>query len=296
MGLPVTVARALRGSRGPPARPWIREEENEMGVTGWIGEEPDRQAPAMPTTAFLLANRADPEQARTLEQVLARALVVPDRSGPEREDPDDRYAAMVSRGYAPGLLSQLAQRLGDVSAELQAEREKLEQGAIRAGQVHRMHEAGRIRAWDIPAMLGDLGDEGTVARLERQQASLQQQLDAASEAIAPPERRDPDPLEAAAQRAHAAFAEVTRARMAELEAGVRRSRPRPPFFAGRGVAVRSEVTCGGCKAAGIDPDTSFLIHSDPDRHPGLDAEIDFDPEQRGPVQRRRRDDYGMAVR
>lgn len=235
-----------------------------MGVTGWIGEEPDRQAPAMPTTAFLLANRADPEQARTLEQVLARAAQAPDRGGPEREDPDDRYAAMVSRGYAPGLLSQLAQRLGDVSAELQAEREKLDRGAIRAGQVRRMHEAGRIRAWDIPAMLDDLGDEGRVAQLERQQASLQQQLDQAQEAITPPSRRDPDPLEAAAQRAHEAFREVTRARVAEMETrqASRPERRRP--FAGRGSVTRSEpVTCKLCIKYGATSEQSFLIHNDP---------------------------------
>ena len=85
---------------------------------------------------------------------------------------------MVSRGYGPGQLSQLAQRLADVSAELQAEREKLEKGAVRAGQVRQMHEAGRITAWDVMNMLGDEGDEGRVAQLQRQQASLQQQIDA----------------------------------------------------------------------------------------------------------------------
>jgi hypothetical protein len=233
-----------------------------MGVTGWIGEEPDTQAPAMPTTTFLLANRADPEQARTLEQALARAAAAPDRRDPEAPDPDERAAALLSRGYAPGAISQLAQRLGDVTAELQAEREKLERGATRAEQVRQTHAAGRITAWDVMNMLDDLGDEGRVAQLQRRQASLQQQVDAANEAIAPPERRDLDPLEAAAQRAHAAFAEVTRARMAELEAGVRRSRPRP--FAGRGVAVRSEVTCRDCIAVGASADESFLLHRDPD--------------------------------
>src|SRR5690348_10734543 len=264
-------------------------------ATGWLGaDEPDAQGPAMPTTGFILANRADPGQGRTLGEVLARAELAPDRDDPEPEDADDRMAWMVTRGYSPGLISQLSLRLADVSAELQAEEEKLAKGVRRAEQVRQMHEAGRIRAWDIPNMLGDLGDEGTVARLERQAASLRQQIDAAQEAIAPPERRDPDPFEAATSRAHTAFAEVTRQRMAEAQAR-QASRPAARPFAGRGLAVRTEITCGGCKAEGIDADTSFLIHSDPDRHPGLDAEMDFQPESGGSPQRRGYSSAGAVI-
>lgn len=237
-----------------------------MGITGWIVDEAEVPEPrgTASFTGFMLANRADPGQGRTLGEVLGRAGAVPDRGGPEAQDPDDRMAAMVTRGYSPGLISQLSVRLSDVENELAGERAKLEAGVRRAEQVRQMHEAGRIRAWDIPGMLGDdLGDEGRVSQLQRQAASLRQQIDAASEAIAPPEQRDLDPLEAAAQRAHATFVEVTRARMAEAEAGVRRSGPRP-FAGGHGVAVRSEVTCTECVMVGANPQESFLLHADPD--------------------------------
>ena len=45
--------------------------------------------------------------------------------------------------------------------------------------------------------------------------------------------------------------------------------------AGRhGHAVRSEdVTCPVCADLEVDGPTSFLVHSDPDRHPGVDAEM-----------------------
>jgi hypothetical protein len=78
---------------------------------------------------------------------------------------------------------------------------------------------------------------------------------------------------------------LTDAQVREM-AAVRSQAPgRRPFGHG-GHAVRSEFTCAGCKAEGIDADTSFLLHSDPDRDPGLDAEMDFYPEPGGPVQRR----------
>ena len=94
-------------------------------------------------------------------------------------------------------------RLGDVEAELADERAKVERGARRAEHVRRAHEAGRISALDMMRALGDdLGDEGRVAQLERQSASLRAQFEQANEAISPPERRDLDPLEAAAARAH----------------------------------------------------------------------------------------------
>jgi hypothetical protein len=198
----------------------------------------------MPTTTFLLANRADPGQGCTLGEVLARAGRAPDRDGPEAQDPDDRMAGLLTRGYSPGLISQLSMRLADAEAELQAERGKLEAGVRRAEYVRRAHEAGRITAWQVMEQLGDEGDEGRVAQLERRAASLRQQIGAASEAITPPERRDPDPLEAAAQRAHDLFAEVTRAKVAELEAGVRHSEPRP--FASAGLSAADECTGPDC--------------------------------------------------
>jgi hypothetical protein len=237
-------------------------------TTGWLGnDEPDGQAPQPRGTGgftgFILANRADPGQGRTLGEVLQRAGQAPDRGGPEPQDPDDRMAAMVTRGYSPGLISQLSQRLADTSAELEAERGKLEAGARRAEYLHRAHEAGRLTAWQVMEQLGDEGDETEVRRLERRAASLRQQIDAAAEAIAPPERRDLDPLEAAAQRAHAAFAEHTRALVAAAEARQAR-RPAARPFAGRGLAVRSEVTCAECIKVGATPEQSVLIHQDPD--------------------------------
>ena len=254
-------------------------------ATGWLGaDEPDEQAPAMPTTGFILAHRGDPGQGRTLEQALARAEQAPGRADPEPEDFDARAASMLTRGYQPGAISRLAMQLQDTCTELAGEQEKLEQAARRARQVHAMHERGQIRALDIPAMLGDEGDVGRVQQLHRQADSLRRQLDAAHEAMSPPSRRDPDPLEAVNRVGHAAYVEASRAAVAAVRAGTRRPERRP--FAGRGSAVRSEVTCGGCKAEGIDPDTSFLLHSDPDRHPGLDAEIDFVPDVPEQAERR----------
>jgi hypothetical protein len=62
---------------------------------------------------------------------------------------------------------------------------------------------------------GDFGDQATVERLERRADGLRRQIAEAQAAIAPPERRTPDPLEAASRHAHEVFVEVTRARMAE---------------------------------------------------------------------------------
>ena len=161
-----------------------------MGVTGWLGAEEPERSPGF--ADLILASRPEPGQGRTLEQVLARAAAAPDRHGDEHgpEDFDDRAAVMVTRGYSPGLISQLAARLSDVESELAGERAKLEAGARRAEQVRRAHEAGRIRAWDIPQLLGDDGDPGRVEQLQRQAATLRQQIRQANEAITPPPQRD----------------------------------------------------------------------------------------------------------
>ena len=63
---------------------------------------------------------------------------------------------------------QLAHRLGDTTAELEAERDKVEKAARRAQFAAREHAAG----WaSVPRMLsmmdGDDGDEDRVAMLER---------------------------------------------------------------------------------------------------------------------------------
>ena len=103
-----------------------------MVTTGWIAEEPDA-GPALPVTNFILSQRAAPAGPVTVDQAVSRVLSRADRPGRydaelEREDPDERAAALVTRGYVPGLVNELSQRLGDVQAELEAEREKIEQG------------------------------------------------------------------------------------------------------------------------------------------------------------------------
>jgi hypothetical protein len=214
-------------------------------------------------TEHILANRPAADTGRTLEEALSARRT--GWLGEERDDaadPDDRTAAMVTRGYRPGLLRQLAEQLADVSAALQGEQEKLERGIQRAEQVRHMHEAGRVTAWQIPGLLGDdLGDEARVRQLQRQQHSLREQLAEAQDAATPPtRRREEDPVEAATRHAHQVFVEVTRARMAAAETRVPERRP----FAGRGaLAVRAEeVTCPDCLQVGADAAESFLIHHD----------------------------------
>ena len=64
--------------------------------------------------------------------------------GPEREDPDEKAAFLVARGYAPGTIYQLQQQLGDVEAAAQGEREKIGKAAKRAESIHRAQQAGRL--------------------------------------------------------------------------------------------------------------------------------------------------------
>jgi len=106
-----------------------------MVTTGWIGEEPDAAGPAMPVTEMLLARQQ--RRAGPLETALARSAANDIREAREAAanapDPDQRAAAFVTRGYQPGLLNELSQRLGDTVAELEAEREKIEKGPAAAG-------------------------------------------------------------------------------------------------------------------------------------------------------------------
>ena len=246
-------------------------------ATGWLGYEPDEQdqggqAPAMPTSTFLLAHRATADAPKTLEQALARTAAVPDRPDPEVLDPDERAAGMISRGYQPGRISRLTQQLADVSVALAAEQERLDQDARRAEHLAALHQAGRISAFDV-MRLTDAGEGGegeslaprpSLDQLERQQASLRQQLDEAHGATSPPEPRQVDGVEAAAQRAHEIFREVTRQRRAEAEAGVRRSEPRPFASASRFAGRSTEHTGADCwvcreggRLAASDRDTSL---------------------------------------
>jgi hypothetical protein len=219
----------------------------QMVTTGWLTEEPD-EVPAMPVTQMMLARQQ--HRAGPLETALARSRANEIREAREAAanapDPDERAANLVARGYSPGLLNDLSQRLGDTVAELEAEREKLVRGERRQEIAAREHAAGRADVWQMQRMLdGDFGDQGTVERLERRAESLRRQIAEAQAMIAPPQARDLDGVEAASRHAHQVFAEVTRARMAEAEA--RRPEPRP--FAGRGAATDpdpvQEVRRGG---------------------------------------------------
>jgi hypothetical protein len=142
---------------------------------------------------------------------------------------EDHPAGNIGLWVHPGLLQELAQRLGDTTAALEEEQEKIEKGQRRAAHVMRMHQNGQIHAWDIPGALGDEGDPGRVAQLERQAAGLRKQIAEAQDMIAPPRQRDLDPVEAASRAAHEVFREVTRARWAEAQGGSRPRRERPPF-------------------------------------------------------------------
>lgn len=207
--------------------------------TGWTGEPPDAPA-AGGFAGFLQSMRAEPGPVDPLE----RARLAADRPD-EPYDADERAANLLASGYRPGHLSDLAQRYADTMTELAGERDKFEVSRRRQERIARDHAAGRITAFDIARMEGDAGDEGDAGRvrqLERRAENLRGQLADAS-AMVSPQQRSPDPLEAAAQRAHRAFAETTRAMMADAEAGALRREPRP--FASGGVAVRTEVFCAG---------------------------------------------------
>ena len=234
--------------------------------TGWIVEEPDA-APALPLTSFILANRPPPGEGHTLGAVLARAAQAPDRRGrePDPVDPDEHAANLINRGYHPGLLQELSGQLGDCQAELEAEKERIERGQRRAEHVRRAFEAGQIRALDIPAALGDEGDPDRVAFLERRAASLQRQIADATEAVSPPERRTPDPLEAAASRARGVLAMVEDERRAEDE---REARARAQMAADR-ASFRRSWRGGGVSRRSQQPTAVLESHSEAAGGPGF---------------------------
>jgi hypothetical protein len=200
----------------------------QMVTTGWVGEGPDAEAPALPLTRMALGMqhrgpgdrlalalaRSRAEQAREIRDEAAAA-----------PDPDERAAGLIARGYSPGLASQLSMRLGDTMAELADEEAKLEKAARRSERMHREHQAGRVSVTDIMRAMndGDAGDEDRVRLLTRRAESLRHQISEANEAMSPPQLRESDGVEAASRHAHQVFAEVTRARMVEA----RRPEPRP---------------------------------------------------------------------
>jgi phage head maturation protease len=192
----------------------------------------------MRTSDFILSVRGGPEdRGVTPGQVLARAVRGRDEDtlSPE-EAAEENALRCLAAGYAPGQISQLAQSLADVTADLQAERELIERGRRHAAHVSRMHAAGQITAWQVPGMLGDdLGDEGRAAKLEWKRDRLARQLGAAQQTVSVARQARPeDPLESASRHAHEIFAELTRQRMAEAQAS--RPEPRPFGAASRGAA------------------------------------------------------------
>jgi hypothetical protein len=223
-----------------------------MITTGWLTEEPD-EVPAMPVTQMMLGRQQ--HRAGPLETALARSRADEIREAREAAanapDPDERAANFVARGYSPGLLNDLSQRLGDTVAELEAEREKISRGARRQEIAAREHAAGRADVWQMQRMLdGDFGDQAVVDRLERRADGLRRQIAEAQAMIAPPQQRDSDPLEAASRHAHQVFAELTRQRFAEAQAG--RPEPRPFASVSRGAGRSTEHTgpdCRVCAAA-----------------------------------------------
>ena len=236
-------------------------------MTGyWTGEPPEAESPAMPApggfAGFIGSMRGGPDDRL---DPLTRAM----RARDEPEEPfddDDRSASLLARRYSAGQLTDLSQKLGEATAELEAERERIGKGEREAERVRGMLERGQISALDASRRLdGDFGDVHTAERLERRCQSLQRQIADATAIISPQRQPDLDPVEAASRRAHETFRQVTRQRMAEAEAG-RPYRARRPF-GGRGLAVRSEVTCAECIQAGATDEESFLIHSDPSPPP-----------------------------
>lgn len=222
-----------------------------MRKTGWLGEDPGDDTPPLHVTEMLLARRE--RRAGPLETALARSAaedaIQARREAAEAIDPDEHAANLVSRGYLPGLASQLAQRLGDAVAELEAEKEKVERG-----------------------------DPGRVSQLERRVESLRRQCGEAQQMITPPQaQRSADPVGGALERArdaHQEFVEVTRAQLA----GQSRPRAWRPF-AGRGSVVARSECCVHCIDQGVDDETSYLLHSDPELNvpvtaPGTQAEAD----------------------
>ena len=102
-------------------------------------------------------------------------------------------------------------------------------------------------------------------RINENLTALTRQMDQINAAVASRSAvgiDDQDDLLAPARRAHAAFVEETRLRMAGAAAG-RAPRARRPFVSRGSVIGRSEH-CLHCIDQGVDDETSYLLHSDPE--------------------------------
>ncbi len=162
-----------------------------MSQTAWMSE-PEPEAPDLPVTSMLLRNR-ERGPGDTLAEAQARSAAAEARQA-RREadavrDPDEIAASLISRGYAPGMMSGLAGRLADATAELEAEREKIEKGARRAEHVRGMLERGQIGALEsVQRLDGDFGDSHRAEQLERRVESLRSQMAEGAQLMVPPEQ------------------------------------------------------------------------------------------------------------
>lgn len=216
--------------------------------------------------SFLGAVRGDPEDR---PGALQRALHAPEPRDPEPRDPDEIAACLMARGYPAGHVSDLAQRLAEKSAELAGEREKIERGEKVTARVRELLSRGQIGAMEAHQRVdADFGDVRRAEQLQRQCANLQRQVDEAAAMISPrPEAPDQfAQVNRTAQTAHELFAATTRQRMADAQAGKPQRARRPKELSrSRGAdAVRTE-NCIWCIQAGVDDETAFLLHSDPER-------------------------------
>ena len=185
------------------------------------------------STAELVLGNKERGPGDTLGIALARSRAADARQARDeaaaRRDPDEAAASLVSRGYRPGMITELSMKLADCEARLADEEAKIKKTAKRAEWTRRAHERGQIDGFGVAARMQDAdeGDQATVERLQRRAASIRRQITEVSEVLSPPQQREQDPLEQAASRANQAFREMTRQRMAEAQ----QSRPqaRPPF-------------------------------------------------------------------
>jgi hypothetical protein len=218
--------------------------------TGWISDGSETPA-AGGFAGFLLGARGEPGPVDPLE----RARLAVDKPDIQ-SDPDEVAADLVTRGYRPGLASQLAMQLADTEAELAGERKKIEDARLRMERRASDHAAGRITVFDIMAMEAaeDVsprgGDAARAGMLERRAESLRAQMRETAELMVPQELRRKDAFEQATARAQSVVAQVAeqrrlddeaearaRTQMAAERAAFRAARRESRPFAGRSAAA-----------------------------------------------------------
>lgn len=253
-----------------------------MTQTGWMSEEPEAAAPSMPVTARLLAGSrgSEPQPGAVLEQSLARSRAAEARQAREEAagafDADEYAAALVVRGYTPGMFSSLSMKLADTMAELADEEDKIERAERREQRTRQMHERGQIDVSGVIARMADTddGDARRADQLRRRAESLRTQIAEVSQIMVPPQARAADMYEQGASRAARILADVAAQRedddAAEAAGRAALARERGAFygrrgrrpFASRGAAAE-QAQCAECAELGATAEESFLIHNDP---------------------------------